>query len=150
MKKNSIIALLAAALLVAGIITAGCTQSTGSGSNPTGNGQQYSPSAGNRPLPAGTDGSGNMGHSGNRQFSGQSYLTNETLLAAAATSLGVSEQDIKNALDSTKNATSGRPDLNAAAQKLGVTRQQFTDALGISSSGRARTGGYNATQAPGQ
>ncbi|WP_321507800.1 hypothetical protein [uncultured Methanoregula sp.] len=150
MKKNTIIVLLAAAIIVAGIFTAGCTQDASSGSTSAGNSQHYSTSGGDNRTSAAADGSWNSGSNGNRQFSGQSYLTNETLLAAAAGKLGVSEQDIKNALDSTKNATSGRPDLSAAAQKIGVTPQQLTDALGIRTGGRIRSGGYNANQTPGQ
>ena len=174
MKKTSIIALLAAALLVAGIITAGCTQDAGSGSGSSGNSQQYSPpSTGNSP-PAGNDGSpsggsapgqqysppgtGNGppsgtggyggGYSGNRQFSGQSFLTNQTLLTTAAGELGVSETDLQNALSTTTNATTGRPNLAAAAQQLGVTQQQLMDAFGFPAGG-FRGGRYNSTTPPG-
>jgi hypothetical protein len=159
MKKNHIIALLAAAILVAGIITAGCTQDSGSSASPTGNSQQYTPSGGQASTPA-VDSASQVNStrggqqytqsSGGHQSGGQNFLTNETLIAAAAGKLGVSGQDLQNALNSTKNATSGRPNLTAAAQQLGVTQQQLTDALGFSASGRIRSGGYNATRTPAQ
>nr|MDZ8287229.1 hypothetical protein [Nostoc sp. ChiSLP01] len=58
---------------------------------------------------------------------------------AAAAKLGVTEQQLKNALGVPANPpTPGdgnqrppRPDLKAAAAKLGVTEQQLIDALGI-------------------
>jgi len=149
MKRNRILALLAAAILVAGILIAGCTQDGSSGSVPNANSQHYSTSGGDE-RPSATDGARNSNFNGTRQFSGQNFLSNETLLADAAGKLGVSEQDMKNALDSTRNATSGRPDLSAAARKIGVTPQQLSDALGIHASSRVRSGGNNATQSPRQ
>nr|WP_320162020.1 hypothetical protein [uncultured Methanoregula sp.] len=158
MKKTSIIAVLAAAILVAGIFIAGCTQDAGSSSVTPVTSQQYSSPGMANSQPAGNGGSqsgsyaGNRsGTGGNRQFSGQSLLSNETRLSAAATKLGVQEQDLKNALTATTNATSGRPDLSAAAQQLGVTQQQLTDALGFPAGGIRgnRTGGA-ATPGSGQ
>lgn len=136
MKKNSIIAILTAAILIAGIFTAGCTQTAGSGASSTATNQQSSSANSQQYTPS----------SGSRQFSGQSFLTNETLLAAAAGKLGVAEQDLKNALNNTKNATSGRPDFAAAAQQLGMTSQQLTDALGMHfNTSVHRQGGYNGS-----
>ena len=112
MKKIRIIAILAATILVAGLITAGCTQDAGSpGSNPSGDSQQYSGTSGDNSSPfanGGYHGSNPGGAGGNRQFRGQNPLSNETMLIAAAGKLGVSEQDLKNALNSTVNTTSGR------------------------------------------
>ena len=58
--------------------------------------------------------------------------------AAAATKLGVSEQQLKDALGVPANPPGGdrnqrppRPDFAAAATKLGVTEQQLKDALGV-------------------
>ena len=157
MKKTSIIAILAAAILVAAIITAGCTQEAGSSSGSSGTSQQYSPastetspptanggSQSNGPAggqqypppgtenvpPSGNNGSGG-GDSAGRQSSGEDFLTNQTLLATAAGKLGVSETDLQNAL----STTNGRLNFTAAAQQLGVTVQQLMDALGISASG---------------
>jgi|WetSurMetagenome_2_1015567.scaffolds.fasta_scaffold92390_2 hypothetical protein len=86
-----------------------------------------------------------------RQFRDPGMLTNVTVLATAAAKLGVSGHDVQDARESTKNATSGRPGLNAAAQKLGVTRQNLTDAFGFpASGGRPRGGGTTAPPVPGQ
>ncbi len=57
-------------------------------------------------------------------------------LKAAAAKLGVTEQQLKDALGVPANPPSQgqrppRPDLKAAAAKLGVTEQQLIDALGI-------------------
>ncbi|MDF5732244.1 MAG: hypothetical protein PUP92_30650 [Rhizonema sp. PD38] len=61
--------------------------------------------------------------------------------AAAATKLGVTEAQLKDALgvpanppspsDSNSNKRPPRPDFKAAAAKLGVSEQQLTDALGV-------------------
>ena len=151
----SIIAVLAAALLVAGVIIAGCTQDTGSGSGSAGNspssdnsGSQSGSSTGNSPTP-GNVGSQPGSYAGNtsnwsRQYSGQSFLTNDTLISAAADKLGVSEQDLKSAL----TPTNGRPNFTAAAQQLGVTQQQLRDALGFTAGG-SHGSRSNATATPG-
>jgi hypothetical protein len=139
MNKTRIIAILAAAILVAGIFIAGCTQDAGpTGTGIPGDSQQYSPDTGSPSVNGGSYGgyTGNASSpGGNRQFRGQNFLSNETLLSAAAGKLGVSEDDLKNALTGTTNSTSDRPDFTAAAQQLGVTRQQFMDAFGSSAGG---------------
>jgi hypothetical protein len=67
-------------------------------------------------------------------------------LVSAASKLGVTEQQLSDAL-SIGNATQGhRGNFTDAAQKLGVTEQQLRDALGMPDGGRIRSGGYNATQ----
>ena len=149
MEKISIIAVLAAAIFVAAIITAGCTQDTGSSSGSPANGQQYTTSgAGNTP-PSGNAGSQSGGYAGNSGSPGgsqqsrmQGLLTNQTRLAAAAATLGVSESDLQNALNSTVNTTNGRPNLAAAAQQLGVTQQQLMAAFGFPA------GGYRGNRSP--
>jgi hypothetical protein len=149
MKKARIIALLTTAVFLAAVIAAGCTQeATGTSAVPAGNSQQVSQPGGISLPPSGNDAARGSGPGGDRQFSGQNFLTNQTRIAAAADKLGVSASDLQNALDWTKNATSGRPDLNAAAQELGITRQQLSDALGIPATNRTRSGGYNATRTP--
>ncbi len=152
--KINIITVLAAALLVAGVIIAGCTQDTGSDSNSVTNSQQAlpastgnSPSSDNGGSQSGSNTgngptSGNVGsqtgsYAGNtsnwsHQYAGQSFLTNDTLLSAAATQLGVSEQDLKNALTPTSGE---RLNITVAAQQLGVTPQQLRTALGFSAPG---------------
>jgi hypothetical protein len=135
--KINIIVVLAAALLVAGVLIAGCTQGTGSSSGSAGNSQQVSPAGtGNSPS-SGNGGSpassyaANTGN-GSRQYPGQSFLTNETILSAAATQLGVSEQDLKSALTPTGGI---RMNLTSAAQQLNVTPQQLRSALGFPAGG---------------
>lgn len=167
--KNTFVILIISTLLIAGVIIAGCTQDNGSSSGPAGNSQQASPgstvnspSSDNGGSPGGSNtgtsaspgdrGSPGSGHSwnasgsgGNPQYHGQNFLTNVTLLTSAADKLGVSEQDLQNALTMTSNATSGRPNLTAAAQQLGITQQQLTDALGFPAGGFGMRGGRNAT-----
>jgi DNA-binding phage protein len=122
MKRTTIIILLTSLVLVSGLIAAGCVQS-GSDSqntNPPGN---------------------NGGEGSQNQFRGPGFLSNATQISEAATELGVTEEVLREALNSTAG---GRPNLTAAAQQLGVTRQQLTDALGMS----VRGPGFlsNATQ----
>jgi hypothetical protein len=132
MKRNVIVMLIVSLVVVSGLIVAGCVQNNGSNSGlPTAGTGQPSGSAG----------------ASSQQYRGAGMLSNITFLTAAASKLGVSEQDLQNALSSsTENTTNGRPNLTAAAQQLNVTRQQLIDAFGMSASGRMRNGGYNATQ----
>jgi|WetSurMetagenome_2_1015567.scaffolds.fasta_scaffold308918_2 hypothetical protein len=138
MKKDVSRILVISLVLIAGLTVAGCVQDNGTtGAQPgTSGGQLQGPQ---------DNASGSA-----RQFRDTGMLSNVTVLAAAADKLGVSEQELQDALESTKNATSGRPDLNAAAQKIGVTREDLTDALGFPAGGeRFRGDGYNATRVPG-
>jgi hypothetical protein len=165
LSKNSIILVFAAAILVAGVVIAGCTQASDSGPASSGTSQQVSPTDTGTGSPSDNGGSqtgsasgtstganpssGNGGsysgsYSGNtsRQYQGQGFLTNDTLMNAAATQLGVSEQDLKTALTP---ANGTRLNLTDAAQQLGVTPQQLRSALGFGA-----YGGYhgNRTTAP--
>ena len=129
MKQTSIIAILAAAILVAGIITAGCTQDAGTdlpgffGDSP-----QYTPASGGDNLPSGSAGSQREGYPGNasgpvgRQFRGQSFLTNETMLSAAAGKMGVSEQDLKGALRAQRTRQADVRTLPLRPSNLGLPR----------------------------
>jgi len=165
LSKNSIILVFAAAILVAGVVFAGCTQATDNGSGSSGASQQVSPAGtgagstsddgGSQSGSAsgtsqqsssngmGTGPSSGYGESHNGSYAGntsrQSFLTNDTLLSAAADKLGVSEQDLKSALTPTNG---GRPNLTAAAQQLGVTQQQLMDAFGFT----ARNGTYQGNR----
>ncbi len=85
-------------------------------SGSAGSGQQASPTA---------TYAGNASYGGH-QFSGQRFLTNTTLLNAAAAQLGVSEQDLQNALTPQSGQ---RMNLTSAAAQLGVTPQQLQAAL---------------------
>ncbi len=87
-----------------------------------------------------------MGGNYTHQHGGGNFLTNETRLAAAAQTLGVSESDLKNALTP---PAQGRVNFTTAAAQLGVTPDQLTAALGIPAgrmgNGTWQRGGYNAT-----
>jgi len=98
-----------AVMLVASMIASGCIQDIGSSMQSMGG--QVSPPAGS-------------------PSSGQRSQLN---LTAAAGKLGVSEQDLENALNTTFQ---GRVNLTGTAQQLGVTTQQLADALNTTFQGR--------------
>jgi len=125
----SIIMLLAVVLVLAGVLVAGCTQSSDSTSTAAANGQQAAP-AGTSPGSGGSNGSSyaGSGNYGNHMYSGQSFLTNTTLLNAAAAQLGVSEQALQNALTP---ASGQRINFTDAANQLNVTPAQLRAALGF-------------------
>ena len=118
---TSIIMLLSVTLVLAGVLVAGCTQSNGTPAAAT-NSQQASP--------AGTY-AGNASYGGH-QSSEQGFLSNTTLLNAAAAQLGVSEQDLQNALTPTSGQ---RMNLTDSAAQLGVTPDQLRSALGFPAGG---------------
>lgn len=122
MKPTSLI-LIMALILAGSLIAAGCLQdsgSTASTAQPTSASQPATPAG----TPAVTD--------GQHQARSGGFASNETRIAAAAAKLGVSEDALRQALNSTAG---GRPDFASAAQQLGVTQQQLSDALGIPSGG---------------
>jgi len=151
MRKTCLIVLVTSLVLAAGIITAGCVQSAD-----TSQGQQ----AGNTvPSVQGTEQQGTSpGQAGS--YSGQFH--NRTMsngqrpqfpqldLASAASKLGVTEQQLSDALGIVNSTQGYRWNLTDAAQNLGVPEQQIRDALGIPAGNRTRSGGYNATMAQGQ
>ncbi len=152
LSKSSIILVFSAAILVAGVVIAGCTQASDSGSASSGTSQQVSPTDTgtgshlttadhNRQLRTSTEPTpppvmritaavtpGNT----SRQYQGQGFLTNDTLLNAAAVQSGVSEQDLKTALTP---ANGTRLNITDAAQQSGVTPQQLRSALGFGANG---------------
>ena len=111
---------------------------TGTGSTSDNGGSQTGSasgtSTGSHDPSSGNGGSHSGSYSGNtsRQYQGQGFLTNDTLLNAAATQLGVSEQDLKTALTP---ANGTRLNITDAAQQLGVTPQQLRSALGFGANG---------------
>ena len=113
--KATIISLLAMSFVLAGVLIAGCTQDN-SNAAPAAN----SPSSANGGSPSGMYG-GNANYGNHPNFM-QNVLSNTTLLNAASSQLGVSEQDLQNALTP---ANGGRMNLTAAAQQLNVTPQQL-------------------------
>lgn len=145
--KNTIALFLVSALLIAGVMVAGCTQDIGSAPNQA-SGDQVTPS---NAHPVAGDGTGkgipfvgNGTAGSNRLHRDGNFLSNISRLTAAAATLGVSEQDLQNALNS---SIRGRQNLTAAAQQLGVTSDQLIAALGIPAGGPGIRGGQNATAA---
>ena len=106
MSNARMVLFAAAIMLAAGMIASGCVQdNAGSTQSPN---SPVTPGAGSKP-----------------RYSGQRYQPN---LTAAAENLGVSEQELETALNTTFQ---GRMNLTGAAQRLGVTTQQLADALGF-------------------
>ena len=148
MRKTCLIVLVTSLVLTAGIITAGCVQSAD-----TSQGQQ----AGNTiPSVQGTEQTGTSPDQAG-SYSGQFH--NRTMsngqrpqidLASAASKLGVTEQQLSDALGIVNSTQGYRWNLTDAAKNLGVPEQQIRDALGIPEGNRTRSGGYNATMAHGQ
>jgi hypothetical protein len=143
--KNTIALLIVSTLLVAGVMVAGCTQNNGSAASQS-SGDQAAPAL-TSPVAAGDTGQqtpsyGAAPAGSSRQHPGGNFLSNTTRLTAAAATLGVSEQDLRNALNS---STTGRQNLTVAAQQLGVTSDQLAAALGIPAGGQGMRGGRNAT-----
>jgi hypothetical protein len=156
LKNCGYISIIASALLIMSILVAGCTQSssdnsgqsaavssptdTSGNSAPVQNAVSASPAGagqqGTRASPSGTYQAG--------QHAGGSFLTNETRLAAAAQTLGVSESDLKNALTP---PAQGRVNLTDAAAQLSassgttITSAQLMAAFGMHAGG-PRNGSY--------
>jgi hypothetical protein len=148
MKKTYLIVLITSLVLVMGIITAGCVQGadTTQGQQ-TGNAAPSVQGTKQPGTPAGQAGS-YSGQFHNRTFGNGTRPQMD--LASAATKLGVTEQQLSDALGVGNAITGQHGNLTDVAQNLGVTEQQLRDALGIPAGGRTRSGGYNATQTPGQ
>ena len=148
MKKTYIITLVISLVFAVGIITAGCVQGADNSQ-----GQQSGNTA---PSVQGTEQPGTLpGQAGS--YSGQYHnrtMSNGTRprldLASAATKLGVTEQQLSDALGIGNTTTGQHRNLTDAAHNLGVTEQQIRDALGIPVGIPGRIGGYNATQTQGQ
>ena len=150
------IGILAAIFLVMSLTVAGCVQNSADNSGPSTAASSPADTSGSS-APAQGAGSTSPGYSGQQgtgtspmggndthQHGGGNFLTNETRLAAAAQTLGVSESDLKNALTPPAQA---RVNISAAAAQLGVTTDQLTAALGIPAgrfgNGTWQRGGYN-------
>ena len=147
MKERSIAILIASAIIIAGILVTGCVQDAGRSSDQS-TGTQAPPAAPqNNPVTAGQtnqqiQNAGIPGAGSQRHYQGQGFLSNVTVLTAAAEKLGVSEQDLQNALTSSGG---GRQNLTAAAQQLGITRDQLAAALGIPAGNPGMRDGRNTT-----
>ena len=145
MRHNTLFIVIASLVLIAGLVTAGCTQAGSTGTSASSAAPATGSVDGNGNVAAGPGSSGGQnggtpggytgGNSGRQdRGAGQGFM-NESLISATATKLGVSEDTLKAALNSTANSTTGRPDFAAAAQQLGITQQQLTDAFGFPAAG---------------
>ena len=158
LKNCGCIGIIAALFLVMSIVVAGCVQDNSGNSgqstaassptDTTGNSAPGQGAGSAAPAYNGQQGAGTSPMSGNytHQHGGGNFLTNETRLAAAAQTLGISESDLKNALTP---PAQGRVNFTTAAAQLGVTTDQLTAALGIPAgrfgNGTWQRGGYNTT-----
>jgi len=139
MTEKSFAILIVSALTIAALLVAGCVQGTGSSTGQNAAATPVSPPAQGTGVPA----AGSP-----HQYTGQGFLTNTTLLTAAAQTLGVSESDLANALTPTPGA---HFNLTTAAAQLStvsgttITADQLRAALGIPAGGFTHRGGYNAT-----
>jgi hypothetical protein len=139
MTEKGLAILIVSAITIAALLVAGCVQGTGSSANQgTAGSQPSSPVQGNNVPAAGSP----------HQYQGQSFLSNTTLLTAAAQTLGVSESDLANALTPTPgahfNLTTAAAQISAESGTT-ITADQLRAALGIPTGGFAHRGGYNAT-----
>lgn len=150
MKRTTLILLVTSLVLAAGMIMAGCVQSNGTDAQlSSSNGQPQAGDSGTlASTSAGTSGqtmnlSGeNAGTGSQHQYRGSGFLSNATRISSAAAKLGVTEDVLRQALNSTSG---GRSNMTTVAQQLGVTQQQLTDALGIPAGGFQGHGMNNAT-----
>jgi hypothetical protein len=139
MKKTDCIVLIISLVLAAGIMTAGCVQSADNTQDQqSGNTVPSVQEPGQPGETAGQAGS----YSGQYRNRTMGNGTRPQLdLAAAASKLGITEQQLSDAMGIV-NATQGhRWNLTDTAQNLGVTEQQLRDALGIPVVNRTRSGG---------
>ena len=139
MKEKGLAILIVSAITIAAFLVAGCVQSTGSSSGQSAAASQpSSPAQGNNAPAAGSS----------HQYTGPSFLTNTTLLTAAAQTLGVSESDLATALTPTPgahiNLTTAAAQLSAASGTT-ITADHLRAALGFPAGGYPHRGGYNAT-----
>ena len=119
------IAVLFMAFIFIGVLVAGCAQP----SDNSGNSPIASTSTPSNSYPQNGMYHGNASYSGHG-FSG--FVNNETLMNSAASQLGVSEQDLKNALTPSNGQ---RINFTDAAAQLGVTPDQLRTALGFPAGG---------------
>jgi hypothetical protein len=142
MTEKGLAILIVSAITIAALLVAGCVQGTGSSTNQgTAGSQTTSPAQ--QTQNAATPAAGSP-----HQYQGQSFLSNTTLLTAAAQTLGVSESDLANALTPTPgahfNLTTAAAQISAESGTT-ITADQLRAALGIPTGGFAHRGGYNAT-----
>jgi len=140
MTQKSLVILIISVVAIAAFLVAGCVQSPGS-----------SPEQGAAATPAPAQGTGAPGAGSPHPYSGQGFLTNTTLLTAAAQTLGVSESDLASALTPTAgahmNLTTAAAQLSATSGTT-ITAAQLRAALGFPAGGFMHRGNgtaYNQT-----
>jgi hypothetical protein len=156
LKRCGYIGIIASALLIMSLVVAGCTQTSTDNSgqsaaavSPTDTSGNSAPAQGTgsaAPVDTSQQGTGvsPAGTYSHGQYSGGNFLSNETRIAAAAQTLGVSESDLTNALTP---PAQGRVNLTDAAAQLSaasgttITPAQLMAALGMHAGGM-RNGNY--------
>jgi hypothetical protein len=133
MTQKGLAILIISIVVIAAILVAGCTQSS-----------ESSPDQGTAaPASPPSQGTGAPAAGSPSQYHGQSFLTNTTLLTAAAQTLGVSESDLATALTPTAGA---HMNLTTAAAQLSaeygttITAAQLRTALGFPAGGYMHRG----------
>ncbi len=147
LKSCGCIGIIAVVLLIMSIIVAGCTQTSSDNSSKLTAVVSPTDTSGNSVPPHGGSSAAPAGANANHQNTGGNFLTNETRLAAAAQTLGVSESDLTSALTPAQgahfNLTTAATQLSAASGTT-ITVDQLRAALGMPASG-ARNGTWQGS-----
>jgi hypothetical protein len=138
LKSCGCIDIIAVVLLIMSIVVTGCTQTSSDTSGQSPAALSPTDTSGNSAPAQGAGSAAPSGAYANHQHTGGNFLTNETRLAAAAQTLGVSENDLTSALTPTQgahfNLTTAAAQLSAASG-ITITADQLRAALGMSASG---------------
>jgi len=132
--KTTVLVMVISLSLTALLLSAGCMQGSGNAVQPSSVSPAPESDQGSAVSGTGDDGqalspsANGAGTGAQHQYRAGGITSNATRITAAAEKLGVSEDTLRQALNSNAGE---RPDLAAAAQQLGVTQQQLTDALGV-------------------
>ena len=147
--KDTTKALIIISALFLAIIVTGCVQNSDSAANPD-TGTRGTPAVTGTAGP-GQPAGGHLQHNGTmgtppagqaNQDQRSRPVPNTTVLTQAAAKLGVSEQQLENALTS---QTGVRQNLTLAAQQLNVSPQQLAEALGIPAGFQMQRGNHTAS-----
>jgi hypothetical protein len=143
LKKCGYLGILASVLLIMSLVVAGCTQTASDNSgqstaavSPTGTSGSSAPAQGTGVSPTGTYAQG--------QHSGGNFLNNQTRIAAAAQTLGVSVSELQAALVPPSqghfNLTNVAAELSADTGTT-ITPAQIITALGMNTGGMRNVSG---------
>ena len=158
--RNALQILVISSAIIMAVLITGCVQ-TSENPTPAVAGSQVSPAGTSTPMAGSQSGSPNQQMNTNRTppsgvspgsppaapsgDRGDRHMLNATVLAGAAAKLGVTQQQLEVALNSTAG---GPPNMTAVAEKLGVTQEKLMDALGFPQGSQMPRGDRNATAGP--